>query len=498
LECRWKSIECSGYKPKVSLDFKDETQLAARKVQARNRKQAEAKSTARLAARSKSCGQAGAGNKQPSDVVAAVDPHYLPIPILDVALSCFVTQYLPGTFLSDIWPLYTRAGDGSPLFISVYAPALASLAIDSGQPQVMTLARLQYARGIHRTNQALSDPKERTTDDTLAAIVHLSLFETISFDERAVRHNWTAHVLGAVEIVKLRGLGQLETHIGRELYATVILGICFSCVQRGIKMPQDLLDFDSKASYLVGKTHPTYRLLPLLNTFANIQFNQDTCTSSPDETIDQLLRLDDLIASVFAQELMTKDPGTSPADGQYVLGRRRGNTLRTLRLVINCRIQTSISIKELMQQETSSDIDDKLVYNRAHELMKTMGTEILESTQQFLSPRVSLNSHVMILPLNTMSEESLMPLHLRAGARDLLRFIGTEGRIPEALRAAERLDRALPKSVSPPLLTVPLSLIPSCSPYSLPCPQPGPPDDSTPQYRPLHLSPLHRDQTSHP
>lgn len=395
LECRWKSIDCSGYKPKVSLNFKDESQLAAKKVHGRKQRRVQEKSSAQFRARSKPCGHAG--NKQPSDIVALADPHYLPIPILDVALSYFVTQYLPSTFLNGIWPLYSRAGPGSPLYISVYAPALASLAIDSGHHQLMTSARSHYARGIHRTNQALSDPEERKTDDSLASIAHLSLFESISFDERTVRPNWTAHVLGALEILKLRGLGQLETHIGRELYIAVILGICFICVQQQTKMPQDLVDLDSKASKIIDQNQPTYRLLPLLSTFADILFNQTTHTSSPAETIDQCLQLDRVMASVYAQELSAKAQGTSSAEGQDVLITRRCNTLRILRLLVNCRIQACIAKKEPVSQATSSAAaTDALLCNQARKTMESMGNDILETTQQFLSPRVNIKACTMI------------------------------------------------------------------------------------------------------
>jgi hypothetical protein len=95
--------------------------------------------------------------------------------MLDVALSCFVTKCIQGTLLSELYPLYADVLPGSPLSIALYAPALAWLAIDSRQPGLRALAHSQYSQAVRRTKQALSNPKDYLTDDTLASVLHLGL-----------------------------------------------------------------------------------------------------------------------------------------------------------------------------------------------------------------------------------------------------------------------------------------------------------------------------------
>jgi hypothetical protein len=85
-------------------------------------------------------------------------------------------------------------------------------------------------------------------------------------------------------------------------------------------------------------------------------------------------------------------------------------------------------------EATLSD-DDENLCSRAHGLMIAMRNDLLESTRQLLTPRITLNISFMILRLCTMCEEPLMPAHLnflKASARDLIRRIGNEGRIPRS------------------------------------------------------------------
>ncbi len=303
------------------------------------------------------------------------------------------------------------------------------------------LARSQYAQALYRTNQALGNPKERITDDTLASIVHLSLFEEISFDEKVVQANWTAHVLGATEIVKLRGVRQLDTTVGRELYIAVLVGISFSCVQRQVRMPKELMDLSSKASSVFAECYPAYRLCLLLSTFSDIQFRRASRTSSPSEIIKQCLQLDETVAAAYAREPTIQVLGAASPDGPNCLGERRLNTYRALRMSLNCWILKSLSTEGPTPQILGSD-DNKQLYCRANGLMAAMGEEILEATRKCLVPRVTLSSRVMVFYLYIMVEEPLMPLDIRTSARELIRFMGTEGGIPEALRATERLDYA--------------------------------------------------------
>ncbi|KAN0110862.1 hypothetical protein V8E51_007249 [Hyaloscypha variabilis] len=438
--CGEKFLDCPGYRPPVSLEFKDESLLAARKVQVRKRKQSTKENATRLRAESEFPANARQKHHAETpfwDSLVSSDLYHFHLPMRDVALSCFVTKCIQGTLLSELHPLYADVLPGSPLSFALYAPALAWLAIDSGQPGLMALAHSQYCQAVRRTKQALSNPKEYLTDDTLASVLHLGLFEVISFDESTVQASWCAHRFGALEMVKLRGIEQLNTHVGRELYVAVLVGIRTICVRRQTKLPQWVMEFESKASKILD-AHPIYHIRRILDDFADIQLRQSICTSFNTEIINQCLQLDEAISTIYGYELIAPPVGAVPADTHVILKTRRLNMLRIIRLQLYCWIQEHISPLGPVLQTTSSEIDAQLS-RRAYETMKAIATAILESAQQFLTPCVTLNSRFMIFYLYTIVQQPLLPDQLRTRASELIRFIGKEGKIPEALRATERL-----------------------------------------------------------
>ena len=383
-------------------------------------------------------GQTHHANQPRWHVPASSDQYYLPIPTPAVALSCFATKCVHGSFLSGLHPLYNDIRAGSPLSIALYAPALASLAIDSQQPSIMTLAHSQYSQAVRRTKQALSDPKEYLTDDTLASVLLLGLFEVISYDEETVQTSWNAHLSGALEIVKLRGTAQFNTRVGLELYVAVLLGIRSICLQRQTKLPQWVMDFECNLAELLD-AHPTYHGRHIFDKFSEIQQMQKSGDYSAAEMINTCLQLDDAINSACARKSTMNSMGTMPADKHEILKSRSLNTLRVIRIQLNCWVQEHISQMEPALNTTSSEGNTQL-YSKAHETMKVLAAEILDSAQKFLIPPVTLNSRFMVFYLYTVVQQPLIPHQLRACARELIRVLGTEGKIPEALRVTERLD----------------------------------------------------------
>lgn len=302
----------------------------------------------------------------------------------------------------------------------------------------MTLAHSQYARAVRRTNLALSNSKEYITDDTLASVLHLGLFELISFQEETVKTNGTAHLLGALELVKLRGHEQLETHIGRELYIAVVVGIRVRCAKTQSKLPQEIIDLDSRASKLLD-AHPTYDLRHVFDTFADIQLKKTMSIPISSDIMDKCFQLDEAIRAVCASELIVSPLGLESADKQYITATKKVNTLRILRLFLNCWIQMFISANGSAVRITGSE--DAQLYRSAYESMKIIATEIIDSAEKLITPYVTLNSRYLIFYLYTIVEEPPMPAYLKARARNIIRSIGVEGNIPEALQATKRLNK---------------------------------------------------------
>jgi len=87
----------------------------------------------------------------------------------------------------------------------------------------------QYQRAIRHVNAALRDPVAQRTDSTLASIILLGFFESLTCRRTAVAA-WGSHIEGAVMIVKMRGKKQLRTKIGHALFIAVRTQMIINCM----------------------------------------------------------------------------------------------------------------------------------------------------------------------------------------------------------------------------------------------------------------------------
>lgn len=159
-------------------------------------------------------------------------------PGLQVGFSSSIEQQAPCYFMSNfvitpqsgqmrgsfdyILPLIKTEPPTSALSLSFQAVAMASLANRPnarGSP-LMHSAIDQYAKALKVVNLALQNPVQQKTDQTLASILLLGFFETIT-QEKASITAWGSHVDGAVQIVKMRGKKQLRTKVGVALFQSV-------------------------------------------------------------------------------------------------------------------------------------------------------------------------------------------------------------------------------------------------------------------------------------
>lgn len=77
-----------------------------------------------------------------------------------------------------------------------------------------------YAKALKQINLALQNPTQQKQDSTLAAILLLGFFETVT-SERSNVMAWGSHIDGAVQLVKMRGKKQLRTKTGHALFVAV-------------------------------------------------------------------------------------------------------------------------------------------------------------------------------------------------------------------------------------------------------------------------------------
>ena len=106
------------------------------------------------------------------------------------------------------------------LALAFSAASLAALANRPNAKSLLLKAEERYSRAIRYVNHALRDPVEQKTDETLAAVLLLGLFETI-MSRKVSMTAWGSHIDGSVMIVKMRGKNQLKTPLGHALFTAV-------------------------------------------------------------------------------------------------------------------------------------------------------------------------------------------------------------------------------------------------------------------------------------
>jgi hypothetical protein len=153
----------------------------------------------------------------------------LAVPIEEQASCFFVRNFVhtPQDPSSRGWfdflvPLIKSESSESHLSVAFSAVALASLA---NKPNVkssglMPKAIKLYTKALKQVNLALQNPAQQKLDSTVASILLLGFFETIT-SERSNVMAWGSHVDGAVQLVKLRGKKQLRTKTGHAIFLSV-------------------------------------------------------------------------------------------------------------------------------------------------------------------------------------------------------------------------------------------------------------------------------------
>lgn len=118
--------------------------------------------------------------------------------------------------------LYARAverndwkASSSCLRHAVDATSLMTFGNISNAPQFVMKARQGYGKALRSLRDALAEPSTAVQDETFAAVVLLSLFEDISGERNGL---YSSHTAGFEFLMKVRGEGQLESQMGRDMF----------------------------------------------------------------------------------------------------------------------------------------------------------------------------------------------------------------------------------------------------------------------------------------
>ncbi|KFY44128.1 hypothetical protein V494_01614 [Pseudogymnoascus sp. VKM F-4513 (FW-928)] len=244
-QCRKSRRECPGYKDDFDLVFRNETQATekrAKKPTSKARKAASQAPSNRQWNSNAAPPVAGNPNSAlvPSSTPAQV-PTTLSIPVEQVASHYFFTNFVATSDngasigLTDyIIPLANASQSNKHLSLAFSAASLAAFGNRPSGKALLTKAQEQYSKAIRHVNYALRDPVLQKTDETLASVMLLGMYETI-LSRPVAMAAWGSHIDGAVMLVKMRGKKQLQTKVGNALFIAVRSLMYINCLSTGKK-----------------------------------------------------------------------------------------------------------------------------------------------------------------------------------------------------------------------------------------------------------------------
>ncbi|KAJ5151742.1 hypothetical protein N7492_010037 [Penicillium capsulatum] len=283
-QCIRTHRECPGYRDQLSLMFRDENKSVLRKVSStgdadlskpkrsstRSLRTASLKRTSNAITRGSLSGKS-ASNAAASSVpcansrdvdllqVIAGDPWQIPpeihpsaVPCQNQAISFYLqSNAIPGNFWwgDSLVKILNEPGNAckQALQASMTAVASAMMCRVRKADSMQQLARKEYFSAITLLNSALSNPRESRTNQTLAAIILLAIYELITSSAAKDVEVWTNHIKGATAILELRGIEQMSTETGRQLFMHLRSQIMISCLQRDVRLPESIFQYSEFA-----------------------------------------------------------------------------------------------------------------------------------------------------------------------------------------------------------------------------------------------------------
>ncbi|KAH7187439.1 hypothetical protein BKA60DRAFT_602397 [Fusarium oxysporum] len=121
---------------------------------------------------------------------------------------------------------------------------MAALAKRHKSRETLGMALKEFSTALAQTNASLADPSTATLNATLGAVLTMGLFESIVSTGKENIGNWTAHTLGTIALLRLRGLEQFSDLLGRRMCIHAAYNIRVSCINRAVEVPKDLIKLE--------------------------------------------------------------------------------------------------------------------------------------------------------------------------------------------------------------------------------------------------------------
>lgn len=461
-----KSISCFGYRNVPQLLFRDESHSTARKVQWEKNGELYPPNPPR--------------ERHEHEPLAVTDfnidimppPSYALTPSHhELAVGYFLSSYVPASpfyYLPEIYNTTTLTAQDD-VSLTVLATSFASFSLHVGSNQLMNKARMYYSKALTEINVALGSPDTAILDSSLISVLMLGFYEAIAFSGLQSPTNWTAHTLGAVQLIRLRGTKQLKTNLGTRLFLQTCNNIRSSCIQRGVRIPDEFIRLYEQAKPFLDSSIPNVRIGPLLDKMAGLKVRvlKGLSAQRISEVIHETLLLNeeaqalkDMLPDSWRYHVkpqhMTPRWAYQGLAHQYPEHRvaRHWNILRLTQLFLNevvwriamfvarAKEQAIPEITRHCQDLDTSDLQAKAATNRTQII-----TDILASVPHFLDEKGSAfvpAARFLIWPLTIVAEIPTTPEPAQHYAIWCMHEIAKQARVPQALHAAEAVESGSP------------------------------------------------------
>ncbi|KAH6612648.1 hypothetical protein C7974DRAFT_406022 [Boeremia exigua] len=323
-QCIRSGNDCHGYRDALSMMFKDETAVVAKK--ARKRYQALALQSPPQDSTAGQLPETGS-SKALSILYTDVDSRNLkpvrsaisryPTPdslvreilpsIEDQARGFFIASHVskpaivPRGQYEWVLEALSHSDCEEVLRSSVNAASLAALANSTKNPVIAAKAHAAYGSALHMTNSALRVKETAVTDSTLISVIMLGLYENFVFQDKRSIQAWSKHVQGASALLNLRGKEQFKSNTARRIFHQFYGIIMLVSLESGQPIPdgmRELYDFCNPTSdYTIQGRQWTTRLVHFMHDAIDLNRHKD---GDPIEMVNRATNLDRELDSIKA------------------------------------------------------------------------------------------------------------------------------------------------------------------------------------------------------
>ncbi|KAI8935644.1 hypothetical protein NX059_007170 [Plenodomus lindquistii] len=315
-QCLRAQKECHGYRDPLSLMFKNESVVVARKAERRYEELARAKGENRRNRETEVSSvdnaytfghetesSPGESNSEltpwsrypmPESVMRVLEPS-----IEQLAQGFFIANYVaqPGLIprgqFEWVTELLCRDDVDEALRESVNAASLAGFANAYKNPAIMRKAQIAYGTALRSTNASLRVPELAVKDSVLVSVIMLGMYENMIFRDKCSIEAWAKHVRGACMLINMRGPAQFRSSIGRRVFHQFYGNALLVALETGTTVPEGLKDlYESlrpSSDYEVHGRQWTTRIVEVMSDAINL--NQDR-VSGPQAMLDRALQID--------------------------------------------------------------------------------------------------------------------------------------------------------------------------------------------------------------